>query len=60
MISRSWGAGRSTDMTTTFASPIGPLTLHARDGALTAVWMEDDPDLPDRPDDSPGVASLPA
>ena len=39
-------------MTTTFHSPIGPLTLHARDGALTAVWMEDDDDLAERRDDT--------
>ena len=37
----------------TFATPIGPLTLHARDGALTGVWMEDDPELAERRDDSP-------
>ena len=28
-------------MHTTFNSPIGPLTLHAENGALTSVWMED-------------------
>lgn len=38
---------------TTFATPIGPLTLHARDGALTGVWMEDDLELAERRDDSP-------
>ena len=37
---------------TTFATPIGPLTLHARDGALTGVWMEDDRELAERRDDS--------
>jgi methylated-DNA-[protein]-cysteine S-methyltransferase len=42
-----------TTTTTTFPSPIGPLTLHARDGALTAVWMEDDRDLPERPGHAP-------
>ena len=36
-------------------SPIGPLTLHAENGALTSVWMEDD-DLPERRDDSPPLA----
>jgi methylated-DNA-[protein]-cysteine S-methyltransferase len=40
---------------TTFTSPIGPLTLHARDGAITGVWMEDD-DLPERPNDTPPLA----
>jgi methylated-DNA-[protein]-cysteine S-methyltransferase len=39
--------------TTTFTSPIGPLTLHAENGAITGVWMEDDPDLPERPDHNP-------
>ena len=43
-------------MTTTFHSPIGPLTLHAGDGALTGVWMEDDPDLPQRTGYAPPLA----
>jgi len=37
---------------TTFTSPIGPLTLHAENGAITSVWMEDD-DLPERHNDTP-------
>jgi methylated-DNA-[protein]-cysteine S-methyltransferase len=40
---------------TTFNSPIGPLTLQARDGVITGVWMEDD-DLPERPSDAPPLA----
>ena len=40
-------------MTTTFPTPIGPLTLHAHDGALTGVWMEDDFELPERPGNAP-------
>ncbi len=39
-------------MKTTFPTPIGPLTLHARDGALSGVWMEDD-DLPELVEDAP-------
>jgi methylated-DNA-[protein]-cysteine S-methyltransferase len=38
-------------MHTTFNSPIGPLTLHAENGALTSVWMEDQ-DLPEHIDDT--------
>ena len=48
--------GRLTHMTTTFPSPIGPLTLHAHDGALTSIWMEDDPDLPERTGYAPPLA----
>ena len=40
-------------MHTTFSSPIGPLTLHAENGAITGVWMEDDPHLAERRDDTP-------
>jgi methylated-DNA-[protein]-cysteine S-methyltransferase len=39
-------------MHTTFPSPIGPLTLHAENGALTSVWMEDE-NLPEHRDDTP-------
>ena len=37
---------------TTFTSPIGPLTLHASDGKITSLWMEDD-DPPEHRDDTP-------
>ena len=40
-------------MHTTFPSPIGPLTLHAENGVITSVWMEDDRDLAERRDDTP-------
>src|SRR5688572_5445971 len=40
---------------TTFPSPIGPLTLHAQDGALTGIWMEDR-DLAELRNDSPPLA----
>ncbi len=39
-------------MHTTFSTPIGPLTLHAENGALTSVWMEDE-SLPERRNDIP-------
>jgi len=40
-------------MHTTFTSPIGSLTIHAENGAITSVWMEDDENLPEHPDGSP-------
>ncbi len=42
-------------MHTTFTSPIGSLTLHAENGSLTSVWMEDE-DLSEQPNDSPLLA----
>jgi methylated-DNA-[protein]-cysteine S-methyltransferase len=44
-------------MTTTFPTPIGPLTLHARADALTGVWMEDDPDLEGLGEDAESLAA---
>ncbi len=56
MTSHAPGGGRFSHMKTTFETPIGPLTLHAHDGALTGVWMQDAKGAPERLDDRPPLA----